>query len=156
MMRRFMLPSEVGNCNANLKGSRYRLLVVPLVHPAPEQPAAKRSQPSEDVIHVAEVHHFDEVAIEISDKKEGVPTRRALRPADALHAFGDQVVVPALQVPDIKGNVRQAYTVPRNRDGRLLRLEFKDLQDAAARYANPSDLARWSVRRNLKERTHAV
>src|SRR6476646_1602833 len=159
MMRRFMLPSEGGNCSANLEGSRYWLLVVLPVHTSTEQPAAEWPQPAKHVIHVTEVRHFDEIAVEILHKKERVAARRALRPADALHAFADQIVVPALQVTDVEGNVRQADLVPAHRPRRELRLEFENLEHAAAGNPYPSNFAgrrtcpelRQGVNRDLEE-----
>src|SRR5690349_9749401 len=127
MMRRFMLPSE-GRIipGFGIRGSGIRLLVILPVHPPPEQPAAERAEPAEHVKHVAEVHHLDEITVEIPDEEKRMAAGRPFGPADTLDPFGDQVVVPALQVADIEGNVRQANAVPGYRDWRLLRLEFED------------------------------
>src|SRR5216117_153715 len=66
---------------------------------------------------------------------------RALRPADTFDTLADQVVVPPLQVADVKGDVCEADAGPRNGDGRLLRLELEDLEDAPARNTNPPNNA---------------
>src|SRR5690606_38098539 len=70
-----------------------RSLVVLLVHPSPEQPASQRTQPAEDVVHVAEVHQFDQVPIEVAAEEEGVAARGTFGAADTLDPFRLQVVV---------------------------------------------------------------
>src|SRR5436190_8182502 len=133
-----------------------------LIHSTPEQPAAERPQPSEHVVHVTKVHHLDEIAVEILHEKERVAARRALRPADAFHAVADQIVVPALQVADVERNVGQANLVPAHRSWRELRLKLENLQHAASRNPDPSNLARRRtcpelrprVGRDLKEGSH--
>src|SRR5215216_2114474 len=41
------------------------LLVVLFVHPSPEDPPAQRPEPAEHVVHVAEIHQLDEIAVEV-------------------------------------------------------------------------------------------
>src|SRR5262249_45519458 len=84
------------------------LFVVLLVHPAPENPPAERTQPAKHVVHVTEIHQLDEVAVDILDEEEGMTPWRSFRLADALDALADQIVVPPRQVPHIERNVRQA------------------------------------------------
>ena len=63
------------------------------------RPAA---DPAEHVVHVAEIHHLDQVAVEVLREEERVAARRSLGLADALDAFADQVVVPLLRVADVE------------------------------------------------------
>src|SRR5688572_32120066 len=104
----------------------YRLtLVVLLVHSAPKHPSAKRPQPVEHVIHVAEVHQLDQVAIEVPHEEERMSTRRSLGLADDLNPLGLKVVVPFLQIFHVERNMRQPDAVPGHGPGRLLRLDRK-------------------------------
>src|SRR4029077_5719461 len=93
-------------------------------------------------MHVAEIHQFDEVSVKVLREEKCVTAGRPLRPADALDALADQIVVPALRVADVEGNVRKADLVPSNRGRGRLRLELEDLQYGSSWHANPTDLAR--------------
>src|ERR1041385_270478 len=159
MMRRFMLclrrPRLYGGSRLRA-GSRFTLFVVLPIHPAPEEPACKRSEPAEHVVHVAEVHQLDEIAVEIPAEEKRMTARRSLGTADALHTFAEQVVVPPLQVAYVERDVREPDTVPRNRDRRLLRLELEDFEHPPAGHADPADFAGRCIRGDLKERTHAL
>src|SRR3982751_5160860 len=112
-------PNELESRISNPE-SRVPSAVVLLIHPALEQPAAERTQPAKNVIHVSKVHQLDQIAVEIPAEEKGVAAGRALGAADDLHAFAGEIVVPALQVADVEREVRQADAVPRNRHGRLL------------------------------------
>src|SRR6185503_6790021 len=174
MMRRFMLclrsgdytgirdPGSVGIGDQD-RGSGVALLVILLVHAATEQPAADRTEPAQHVIHVAKVHQLDQVAVEILCKEKGVAARRALRLADALDPLADEEVVPSLQVADVERDVRQPDLVPADRFRRQLGTELEDLEHAAARHADPADLARRidagderRHRPHAEERAHAI
>jgi hypothetical protein len=63
-------------------------------------------------VHVAEVHHLDEVAVDIARKEEHVPARRALGLADALDAFGAQVLVPPMGISDVERYMREPDAIP--------------------------------------------
>src|SRR5678810_1092168 len=91
------------------------LRVVLLVHPAPEDPPAEWTEPAEHVIHVAEVHQLNQIAVEILGEEKRVTARRSLRLAHTLDASADQVVVPALKISYVERDVREADLVPRNR-----------------------------------------
>src|SRR6185436_2728106 len=54
-----------------------RWLVVLLVHSATEEPSAQRTEPSEHVIHVAEIHQLDQVPIEVPGKEKRMAARRS-------------------------------------------------------------------------------
>src|SRR5262245_16044557 len=81
---------------------------------------------------------------------------RALGPADAFDPLALEVVVPALEIPDVEGNVGEADLVPRHRGWWQLRLEGKDLQHGAARDPNPADLAAAPLPVHAEERAHAL
>src|SRR6266550_1916267 len=147
MMRRFML------C---LRRRDYRSLVVLPIHPTPEQPAAERTQPANNVIHVSKVHQLDQIAVEIPAEEKGMAAGRALGAADDLDAFADEIIVPALQVADVEREMRQADAVPRNRHGRLLRLELEDLEHAAAGDTDPANPAGRHISGNMKEGSDAL
>src|SRR4051812_39468068 len=66
------------------RGSNARLVVVLLIAPTPEDPAPERTEPPENVVHVAQIHQLDEVAVKVFAEEEGVPSRRSLRCAEAL------------------------------------------------------------------------
>src|SRR5581483_4851693 len=86
-------------------------------------------------------HDLDQIAVEVAREEKRVAARRALRRTEALHAFADEVVVPLRGVAYIEADVRQPDAIPFHRLRRTLRRELEDLEHAAARHANPSDLA---------------
>src|ERR1051325_1662401 len=155
MMRRFML-SLRGADYTGIRDPGSASVVILAIHSAPEQPAAERAQPAKHVIHVAEVHQLDQVAVEIPAEEKGMAAGRALGAADDLDAFADEEIVPALQVADVEREVRQADAVPRNRHGRLLRLELEDLEHAAAGHADPANPTGGSIRGDLEKGAHAL
>src|SRR6476469_5152709 len=118
-----------------------RSFVIPGVSTAAKQPAAQRAQPLQHVVHVAEVHDFDQIPVEIPSEEEGVPARRAFRRTEHLHAFTDEVIVPLLRVLHVEGNMREAHAVPLHIGGSLPRCELENLQHAPAGYSNPPNLA---------------
>ena len=66
--------------------STFHFVIFP-IHSSPEQPPTKRPEPVQHVIHVAEVHQLDQVAVEVLDEEERVAARRSLGLADDLDSF---------------------------------------------------------------------
>src|SRR4051812_37491586 len=93
------------------------------------------------MVHVAQVHEFDEVTVEIPGKEEGMPAGRPFRPAEAFDAPGLQIVVPALQVTDVERDMGQTHLVPGNGARGQLRLERENLEDRPPRDPDPADFA---------------
>ena len=66
--------------------------------------------------------------------------------------------MPAVDPADVERDMRDADPVPGNLDRRLLRLKLEDLDNAAARNADPAHLAAWGidVRTNAEEALDAI
>src|SRR5437868_7086248 len=126
---------------------RARSFVVLLVHPAAKHPSAERTEPAEDVIHVAEIGDLDQVTVEILHEEQPVPARRLFGRADDLDPVDlRQILVPAADAAHVDADVRQAAAVPFDDVRRQLRLEVEDLDDRAAWNAYPADLAGTAAR----------
>src|SRR5579862_6056162 len=115
--------------------------VVRLVHAPAEQPTPEWSEPLEHVVHVSQVDHLDQVAVEVTREEKPVPPWRLLGSAEALDAFSRQLLVPAMDVAHVHREMGEAHPIPGNRGRRELRLELENLERGAAGHSNPPDLA---------------
>src|SRR4029453_17769811 len=131
-------------------------LVVLLIHSPPEDPAAQRPEPLQQVIHVSEISDLDQVAVEVLDEEQPVAARRLLRRTDDGHALRDQIVVPLPDPAHVQADVRQAESVPHHRLCRLLRCEVENLDHRAAGNPDPADLAGAARRVHAEEAAHAL
>ena len=78
---------------------------------------AERTEPAEHVVHVAQVDHLDQVAVEVAREEERVPARRLLRRADDTRrpcSSGSRAT--SAGVAHVEADVRQADAVPRHVD----------------------------------------
>src|SRR5690606_13834077 len=64
--------------------------------------------------------------------------------------------MPAPQVAHVERKVREPHTIPWNLNRVLVRLELKNLQNAATGHANPSNPADRLRRIHPEERSHAI
>src|SRR5215204_4050016 len=90
-------PRPRGERNGGAAASRTAVILA--VHSPPEDPAAERPKPLQHVVHVAEIHQLNQVAVKVSGKEKRMAARRSLRARYALDPLARQVFVPSVEVP---------------------------------------------------------
>lgn len=107
-------------------------------------------------MHISKIHQFNQVAIKVLGKKECVASRRSFGRTHTLHPLTDEVLVPFLGIPHIKGNMSEADSIPRNGDRLLVWLEFKNFKHSTAWDTDPANLTAWLLSVHVEKRSHPI